>query len=101
MCCGNSAGPRRVIEWEKPIPGLANVLAIPTVSDEDFVPQHVNTLRNRRSVFSNSLLISFLSIMLVFYLVIKVIFFSFTELKEGVAVFLLSFAIGFISASRR
>lgn len=92
--CTDSGVPRRVEEWEKLIPGFAGIV---TADEAQRWLEHEN---RRYRLFSNSILMSFLAIISIFYLMFKIVFFSFSELKEGIAVFALSFTVGFFSARR-
>ena len=95
------------MEYEK-------TLTLPGVvvwDEETFYPEHDNTYssrRGRRSVSNisagacrkNYLIMTFMCITMAFYAFFKVVVLSITELREAVFVFVVSFAIGFITATR-
>jgi hypothetical protein len=96
MCIG---APRRVVEYDK-------ALSVPGAiiwDDETFYPEHENS--RRRVVAAgwtrNSLIIIFVSITVAFYAFFKMVVFSITELREAVFVFVISFAVGFLTATTR
>lgn len=98
MCVGFTRGPS---EYEK-------TLTLPGVvvwDEETFYPEHDNTLNSSRgrsagAYRKNYLIMTFMCITMAFYAFFKVVVLSITELREAVFVFVVSFAIGFITATR-
>ena len=107
MCIGH-VGDWKVRRLDTVVPSM--FAAIPSLDEsemDNFYPEHENlrvmTYRRipHREPLPNSLIVTFLTITLIFYLVFKILFFSLTELREGLLVFAISFVIGFVTATGR